>query len=61
MLVLTRRSGELINIGDDIVIRILMVSCGQVRIEIQSPQGVQIARSEIRERIQQEIAHKRIV
>ena len=37
MLILTRRSGEAINIGDDIVIRVLAVDGGQIRIGVEAP------------------------
>ncbi|WP_338806776.1 carbon storage regulator CsrA [Pseudomonas chlororaphis] len=59
MLVLTRRNGETIKIGDDIIIRILAVSGGQIRLGIESPQEVPVHRGEVYERIQKMIAGKR--
>jgi carbon storage regulator len=52
MLILTRRSGEAINIGDDIVIRVLAVDGGQIRIGVEAPKEVPVHREEIYERIQ---------
>ena len=54
MLVLTRKVGEQINIGDDIVVTIIEVSKGNVRLGIKAPKQVSIHRHEIYEKIQQE-------
>jgi carbon storage regulator len=51
MLVLTRKSGEGIWIGDDIHVEILGVREGQVRIGIRAPEGKGIYRDELYERI----------
>jgi carbon storage regulator len=51
MLVLTRKSGEGIWIGDDIHLEILDVREGQVRIGIRAPEGKGIYRDELYERI----------
>ena len=51
MLVLTRKSGEGIWIGDDIHMEILDVREGQVRIGIRAPEGKGIYRDELYERI----------
>jgi carbon storage regulator len=51
MLVLTRRTGEKINIGDDIVVTVLEVRGNQVRIGIEAPRNVSVHRKEIYERI----------
>lgn len=51
MLVLTRKSGEGIWIGDDIHVEILDVREGQVRIGIRAPEGKGIYRDELYERI----------
>ncbi len=59
MLILTRRNGESINIGDDITVRILSVSGNQVRIGIEAPQEVPVHRDEVYARIQNEIPQKR--
>ncbi len=53
MLVLTRRIGENIVIGDDIIIRVLDIG-GQVKLGIEAPQSVTVHREEIYEKIQSE-------
>lgn len=50
MLVLTRREGEKLNIGDDVTITLLEIKKGQVRFGIDAPRDVAIDRSEVRER-----------
>lgn len=47
MLVLTRKSGERLMIGDDVVITVLDVGRGQVRLGIAAPDGVRVHREEI--------------
>jgi carbon storage regulator len=54
MLVLTRRTGENIRIGSDIVITVLKVAPGQVKIGIEAPPDVVVHREEIFKRIQLE-------
>lgn len=51
MLVLTRKSGEGLRVGDDIRIRVLEVRDGQVRIGIDAPEEKGIYRDEVYERI----------
>lgn len=46
MLVLTRRSGESIAIGDDIRIRVLRTNGSRVRIGIEAPSDVRIVREQ---------------
>ena len=53
MLVLTRRPGENIRIGQDIVITVLKVGPGQVKIGVEAPPDVIVHREEIFERIQE--------
>ena len=50
MLVLTRKAGEKLMIGDDVVITILNVNGGQVSIGIDAPREINIVRSELLER-----------
>ena len=50
MLVLTRRIGERLFIGDDIKITMLEVHGNQVRIGIEAPQSVHVVREEIADR-----------
>jgi len=54
MLILNRRQGERIRIGDDVEISVLLVNGNQVRIGINAPRDVQVHRQEIYERIQAE-------
>lgn len=54
MLVLTRKVGEGILIGDDIVIKIIEMKGGGVRIGIDAPQDKKIYRQEVYERITEE-------
>lgn len=54
MLVLTRKVGEKIQIGDDISITIMEVKGKQVRVGIEAPAQVKVHREEIYQRIRQE-------
>jgi carbon storage regulator len=54
MLVLTRRVGEALMIGDDITITVLGVKGNQVRVGVTAPRDVSVHREEIFERIKQE-------
>ena len=47
MLVLTRKIDEEINIGSDVIIRILSISENQIKIGIEAPKSVQIYRGEV--------------
>ncbi|ULQ45927.1 carbon storage regulator CsrA [Flagellatimonas centrodinii] len=52
MLIITRRPGESISIGDGIVIRILEIKGNQVRIGCDADKSIEIHRTEIKQRIE---------
>lgn len=52
MLILTRRLGEVINIGDNIEVQVLRVEGNQVRLGITAPKDIPVYREEIYRRIQ---------
>jgi len=54
MLVLSRKIGENIVIGDNIVITVVAVDRGKVRLGIVAPKNVVVHREEIKQRIDQE-------
>ncbi len=49
MLILTRKTDETIQIGDDVVITVVRVKGNSVRIGIEAPKGVRVVRSELLE------------
>ncbi len=54
MLILTRRIGEVLRIGDDVAITVLGIKGNQVRIGIDAPKDVSVHREEIYQRIKSE-------
>lgn len=56
MLVLTRKSGESIVIGEDVVLTVLEVRGGQVRLGIEAPREVTIHRGEVHDQLLAETA-----
>jgi carbon storage regulator len=54
MLILTRRVGETLMIGDDVTVTVLGVKGNQIRVGINAPKGVAVHREEVYSRIIQE-------
>ena len=59
MLILTRRSGESLIIGDDINVTVLGIKGNQVRIGVNAPKDVSIHREEVYKKIQEKKAAKK--
>ena len=59
MLILTRRVGERLMIGDDVVLTVLGVDGNQVRVGIDAPRDMRVDREEIRRRIELEEAEEK--
>lgn len=54
MLILTRRPGETLTIGDNITVTVLGIKGCQIRLGVNAPKDVEVHREEIYQRIQKE-------
>jgi len=54
MLVLTRKIGEAIAVGDEIFIRVLEIKSGQVKLGVEAPNHITVHREEVYHRILEE-------
>ena len=57
-LILTRRIGESLVIGEDVTVRVLSVKGNQVRLGVDAPREVAVHREEIAARIREENAEQ---
>jgi carbon storage regulator len=55
MLILTRREGESVLIGDEVTITVLRVKGNQVRLGVNAPKNIAVQREEISERVRAEV------
>ncbi|PIE24956.1 MAG: carbon storage regulator [Neptuniibacter caesariensis] len=58
MLILTRRVGETLMVGDEVTVTVLGVKGNQVRIGVNAPKDVAVHREEIYQRIQNDKAEE---
>ncbi|HTD74180.1 MAG TPA: carbon storage regulator CsrA [Steroidobacteraceae bacterium] len=58
MLILTRRVGETLMIGNDITVTVLGVKANQIRLGIEAPKDVPVHREEVYARVQEEKSKK---
>lgn len=61
MLILTRRIGETLMIGDDVTVSVLGVKGNQVRIGVNAPKHVAVHREEIYNRIKEQEPERKVL
>jgi carbon storage regulator len=59
MLILTRRVGETLMIGDGVTVTVVAIAGNQVRVGINAPRDVEVHREEVYERVQAERAQEK--
>jgi carbon storage regulator len=59
MLILTRRVGETLMIGDNVTVTVLGLKGNQVRLGIDAPKNVEVHREEVYDRVQKEKSGKK--
>ena len=60
MLILTRRIGETLMVGDEVTVTVLGVKGNQVRLGVNAPKEIAVHRDEIYQRIRQEQADEQL-
>lgn len=60
MLILTRRIGETLMVGDEVTVTVLGVKGNQVRLGVNAPRDIAVHREEIYQRIKQEQANEEV-
>lgn len=60
MLILSRRIGESLTIGEDVTLTVLGVKGNQIRLGIKAPKGVPVHREEVAEKLQRAAEQQRI-
>lgn len=58
MLILTRRGGETLMVGEEVTVTVIAVKGTQVRLGVSAPKDVAVHREEIYERVKQEKAQQ---
>ena len=58
MLIMTRRIGETIRIGENVTVTVLDVKWNQIRLGVKAPKDVRVDREEVRQRIELDRAYE---